>query len=101
MTTSRKLVAGNWKMNLLREEAHALTVEIKGMMTTDVSPGSKIILFPPFVHLASIVQLCSDNTQIAVGAQDCSEFKAGAYTGQVSEDMIKSCGATHVLIGHS
>ncbi|MFN5356491.1 MAG: triose-phosphate isomerase [Bacteroidota bacterium] len=101
MTTSRKLVAGNWKMNLLREEALALTAEIKGMMTTDVSSACQIILFPPFVHLTSIVQLCSDNTRIAVGAQDCSEFSVGAYTGQVSAEMIKSCGATHVLIGHS
>ena len=88
-------------MNLLREEALALTAEIKGMMTTDVSSACQIILFPPFVHLTSIVQLCSDNTRIAVGAQDCSEFSVGAYTGQVSAEMIKSCGATHVLIGHS
>lgn len=88
-------------MNLLRDEALALTAEINGMMTTDVSPACQIILFPPFIHLTSIAQMCSNNSQIAVGAQDCSEFKNGAYTGQVSADMIKSCGATHVLIGHS
>ena len=88
-------------MNLLREEALALTAEIKGMMSTDISANSQIILFPPFVHIASVAQLCSDDTRIHVGAQDCSAYKQGAFTGQVSASMIRSCGATHVLIGHS
>jgi triosephosphate isomerase len=101
MNPSRKIIAGNWKMNLLREEALALTAEIKGMMSTDISVNSQIILFPPFVHITSVAQLCSDDTRIHVGAQDCSAYRQGAFTGQVSASMIRSCGATHVLIGHS
>lgn len=98
---TRKMVAGNWKMNLNRQEAQALVVEITGMLQDEVSAEKQVVLFPPFVHIGAAVQLCSGETRIAVGAQNCSDKESGAYTGEVSAGMLKSAGCRYVLIGHS
>jgi triosephosphate isomerase len=58
-------------------------------------------LIPPFIHINAVSKLVSDNSRIAVGAQNCSNHKSGAYTGEVSVDMLKSCGTTYVIVGHS
>jgi triosephosphate isomerase len=96
----KKIVAGNWKMNGSREEAMKLTVEIRDMVGDLNNINTGIILAPSFVHLASVVQLLKD-TSIGVAAQNCSSESSGAYTGEVSAQMIASTGATHVIIGHS
>ena len=61
----------------------------------------KVILFPSFIHLGAIVQLCNGDSRIHVGAQNCNDHAAGAYTGEIAASMIQSYGANHVLIGHS
>jgi triosephosphate isomerase len=98
---ARKIVAGNWKMNLNRDEAFALVSEITGMLKDEESRDLKVILFPSFIHLGAIVQLCHGDSRIHVGAQNCNDHAAGAYTGEISAGMIQSYGANHVLIGHS
>lgn len=98
---ARKIVAGNWKMNLNRDEAFALVSEITGMLKDEESRDLKVILFPSFIHLGAIVQLCNGDSRIHVGAQNCSDHAAGAYTGEIAASMIQSYGANHVLIGHS
>lgn len=98
---SRKLVAGNWKMNLQKDEAHALIAEILGMLNDEVSSDKKVILFPSFVHIGAAVQLCSADKRIAIGAQNCSDKISGALTGEVSAAMLRSIGCKYVLIGHS
>jgi triosephosphate isomerase len=98
---ARKIVAGNWKMNLNRDEAFALVSEITGMLKDEESRDLKVILFPTFIHLGAIVQLCAGDPRIHVGAQNCSEHASGAFTGEVAASMIKSYGGTHVLVGHS
>ncbi len=98
---SRKLVAGNWKMNLVREEAQWIFSEIYGMVQDEVRPETRVLIFPPFVHIGFLAQLAAADKRIGIGAQNCSEHASGAYTGEVSAAMIRSVGGTHVLVGHS
>lgn len=98
---SGKMVAGNWKMNLNRQEAQSLVVEITGMLQDEVSAEKQVVLFPPFVHIGAVAQLCAGESRISVGAQNCSNKESGAYTGEVSAGMLKSAGCRYVLIGHS
>lgn len=96
-----KIVAGNWKMNKDFEEGLSLASEIIPMVESEASLGVQVILFPPFVHLHAISSLVKGNSHMYVGGQDCSMHGSGAYTGEVSATMLKSAGASHVLIGHS
>ncbi len=101
----KKIVAGNWKMNTNVDEGKKLSQEIcemikkKPLKTIYGSPG--VILFPPFVHIIEIAKIIKDVEGVFVGAQNCYSELSGAYTGEISAPMIKSAGATHVLIGHS
>jgi triosephosphate isomerase len=96
----KKIVAGNWKMNGLKQDAQALTSEICGMLKDEVMTDHTVILAPPFPFLGLVAQLC-DDSRIHVAAQNCSDKPSGAFTGEVSPAMIRSAGATHVIIGHS
>lgn len=96
----KRIVAGNWKMNGTREEALKLTTEIRDMIKSEGAGGVEIVLAPPFVHIAAVAHIaCADGIHVA--AQNCSSEPKGAYTGEVSAAMLKSVGATHVIIGHS
>jgi triosephosphate isomerase len=92
-----KIVAGNWKMNTDLPEALNLVKQIvQGQSNKDVIK----VFFPPFPFLKEV----SDKANAGgfyTGAQDCSEHEKGAYTGEVSASMIRSCDARYVLIGHS
>jgi triosephosphate isomerase len=92
----RKLVAGNWKMNLTRASALALVDAIRAAP----GDGHDVAIFPPCVYLAEVVARAA-GSRVRVGAQDCSEHEQGAYTGEVSAPMLADVGATHVLVGHS
>ena len=95
----KKIVAGNWKMNTNFNEALELLNFIQINSTT--SPYVEKILFPPFAFIKSIKDALSITNNIKIGAQNCSEFKFGAFTGEVSADMLKSISCDYVLIGHS
>ena len=97
----KKVVAGNWKMNLLKVEAIMLASTIVKLFKEEVSVNSSVILSPPFVHLSNVAEIIKNDTRITLAAQNCSDKKSGAYTGEVSAAMIKSVGATSVIIGHS
>jgi len=60
-----------------------------------------VVLGTPFIHLSSVSKLVNRNPNLHVSAQDCSTHTSGAYTGEISVDMIQSTGANHVIIGHS
>jgi len=98
---SRKLIAGNWKMNLVRQDAQALVAEIIGMFEDEEPRDIKIAVIPSFVHIGLLSNQVAGFKRIGIGAQDCSIYDAGAYTGEVSAAMIKSAGASYVLVGHS
>lgn len=91
----RKIIAGNWKMNLLLEEAIDLFEQLNVLKESK----SRIIVFPSFLYLGSFYNKFQGI--IEMGAQNCSQFDSGAYTGDVSSAMIKSIGVNNVLVGHS
>lgn len=95
----KKIVAGNWKMNT--------TPAVGLKLANDVSNSSKsvpqdveLIIAPPFTHIAQIAQSLA-NSRVKVAAQNCAAWEKGAYTGEVSAEMIASSGATHIILGHS
>ena len=95
----KKIVAGNWKMNTLPAEGVALA---KGVAAGrgEVCECVNFIVCPPFTHLHSVIETLKD-TNIAVGAQDCATEVNGAYTGEVSAEMIAALGCKYVILGHS
>lgn len=98
----KKIVAGNWKMNKTLEEASALSAEVSGMVEDEVKGGNaRIILCVPFPYLVPLKNQLGKNTRIELGAQNCSEHEAGAYTGEVSAAMLRSMGIPYVILGHS
>lgn len=97
----QKIVAGNWKMNKTLEEANILASEIAGMVADEVKGDVKVIFCVPFPYLLPIKNQLGNNSRIVIGAQNCSEHEAGAYTGEVSAPMLKSMGVPYVILGHS
>lgn len=97
----KKIVAGNWKMNKNLEEGLQLTSEVVNMVKDEVSGQVEVVLCTPFVHLSPIAKLLGGNKKVMLGAQNCSEHASGAYTGEVSADMLKSVGVQFVIVGHS
>ena len=95
----KQIVAGNWKMNTTPEAGIALVEMIKEL-SVSVPNDVEIIVSPPFTHLYSIASSLK-NSRIKVGSQNCAAWEKGAYTGEVSVDMVSSVGASHVIIGHS
>ena len=94
----QKIVAGNWKMHKNAEETEDLLNELIDKLPNDVE--AQIIVAPTFINLASAVDHL-EFTNIAVAAQNMSQFESGAYTGEISADMLKSIGVNIVIIGHS
>ncbi len=97
----KKIIAGNWKMNKTFEEGLALVTEITGMIKDEYNGSAEVVLIPPFTHINAVSQLAANSKNISTGAQNCSNHASGAYTGEVSAAMIKSVGATYIIIGHS
>jgi triosephosphate isomerase len=96
-----KIVAGNWKMNKNLEEGITLASEVVHIVKDEVMDDVKVILCPPFIHLNSVAGIIGESEKVFVGAQNCSDHESGAYTGEVSVDMLRSVGAEYVIIGHS
>ena len=95
----KNIVAGNWKMNKTLDEGLALAKDVNELLKgTDLK--CDVILGTPFIHLASVAKVV-DPSKIAISAQNCADKEAGAYTGEVSAAMVKSTGASYVILGHS
>lgn len=93
----RPLVMGNWKMHGTRDSVRQLlkdSAEAGGALTADV------VVCPAYVHLQLALDLC-EGTAVSVGAQDCSHMAAGAFTGEVSAEMLLDLGCRWVILGHS
>ncbi|MCL2105257.1 MAG: triose-phosphate isomerase [Kiritimatiellaeota bacterium] len=92
-----KIVAGNWKMNKTASETAALIDEIiKATAGTHV----EVVVCPPFTSLKDAAAACT-GSHVKLGAQNVHWEVSGAYTGEVSAEMLKELGVTHVIIGHS
>lgn len=100
----QKIVAGNWKMNLTKEEAQSLTSEIVGMSNDELATNQKnvkLILCPPFIHISTIKSLFKNSKNIHLGAQNVASKEKGAYTGEISAQMLADYQVEYVIIGHS
>ncbi len=95
----KKIVAGNWKMNMNLQDGVALAKELNETLTVN-KPNCGVVICTPFIHLASIAQFLNQDV-IGLGAENCADKEKGAYTGEVSAEMVKSTGAQYVILGHS
>lgn len=96
----KTIIAGNWKMNKTAEEAQGLVSEIVNIHRDEINNGAEVVIIPPFVHLSGTYSLIK-NSDVKLGAQNCSEHESGAYTGEISAGMLVSYNASYVIIGHS
>lgn len=91
----RKYICGNWKMNKISSEALAFANKINDFRFENVD----VLIAPSFVSLESFTKSVKDKIEVA--AQNVSEFEDGAFTGEVSANMLKDIGVKNVIIGHS
>jgi triosephosphate isomerase len=96
----KKIVAGNWKMNLNLQEGKSLVEGILAGLPM-LNESKEVVLCPPFIHLGQTATQLDEYEHIYLGAQNCSSEASGAYTGEVSAAMLQSVGAQYVIIGHS
>mgnify|MGYP002624545261 CR=1 FL=1 len=94
-----KMVAGNWKMNKNLQEGVALATELKEALAA-AKPNCAVVIGTPFIHLATVAQIIKDSP-IKLAAENCADKASGAYTGEVSAEMVKSTGAEYCILGHS
>ncbi|AAN54270.1 triose-phosphate isomerase [Shewanella xiamenensis] len=104
MALRRPMVAGNWKMNGSAALAQELFKKFASKLQND---SAEVVLCPPSIYLESVRQLLEANKEaldgslVRMGAQNLSQHDFGAYTGEVSGQMLKDCGCRYVIIGHS
>ncbi len=96
--TRKPIIAGNWKMHMTVPEAFELVGGI--IPACSNKPGVEVVLGPAYTALAAVAGAVHGKG-IGVAAQNCHHEPKGAYTGEVSVDMLKDAGCTHVIIGHS
>lgn len=96
----KTIIAGNWKMNKVADEAMGLVSEIVNIHRDEVNNNAEVVIIPPFIHLSAVSSLMK-NSAVKLGAQNCSEHESGAYTGEISAAMLKSYNVQYVIIGHS
>jgi len=94
----KTIIAGNWKMNKTLTETRSFAEEIKPELGKH--KWCEVVLCVPFVNIQAAVRLFKD-TRVAIGAETCHYENHGAYTGEVTAEMLKEVGAKYVIIGHS
>ncbi len=93
----KKIVAGNWKMNTQLKEGMELAKAVEKLEKEKTS-DALVIIAPPYTHLSRVNDLIQG---VKLSAQNCASEESGAYTGEVSPDMLKSVGTEYVILGHS
>ncbi|RYZ28110.1 MAG: triose-phosphate isomerase [Chitinophagaceae bacterium] len=96
----KQIAAANWKMNLTIDNGEALLNDI---LKENIQPGEngQVVFAVPFPYLIKMNEKLGGREKYAVAAQNCSNKKSGAYTGEVSVEMLNSIGINYVVIGHS
>ena len=97
----RRIIAGNWKMNKTLAEGLSLASEVVNIANDEVPSNVSVVLCTPAIHLAQVSSIIKDANCVSLGAQNMSEHESGAYTGDISADMLKSVGVNFVILGHS
>ena len=95
----KNIVAGNWKMNYNVEQTQQLINDLKTSLE-QVTYSARVLVAPTFVNLSAAVS-STKGTSIEVAAQNVHQAESGAYTGEISADMLQSIGVKTVIIGHS
>ncbi|MEE9334412.1 MAG: triose-phosphate isomerase [Granulosicoccaceae bacterium] len=90
------MVAGNWKLNGSRESG----IDLANSVAKGLDGQADVLICPGFAHLADVSNAIK-GSGLLLGAQNCSAFEAGAYTGEVAPGMLVEFGCTHVIVGHS
>ncbi len=93
------LIAGNWKMNLTVDQSIEFTRKLISALKK-IEKNRTVMIAPPFTSLYTISNLIK-GSEIILGAQNINDNSSGAYTGEISADMLKNCGVSYVIIGHS
>jgi triosephosphate isomerase len=96
----KNIVAGNWKMNMNLLEGLALAKEVSELVEKDANNGVEVVLGTPFIHLSE-VNKAVNKAKIKIAAQNCAKEVSGAYTGEISAEMIKSTSSDYIILGHS
>ena len=94
----KKVMAGNWKMNKTATDGAALVAEISAVVGKETSID--IVLCPPFTALESVGRAL-EGSAMKLGAQNMHPEKSGAYTGEISAEMLRTLYVSHVILGHS
>src|SRR5579864_2157748 len=97
MAARRKLIAGNWKMNGLKADGLALARDIAAR---GAAPDCDLLVCPPATLLAAVGDVLSGSV-LALGGQDCAAAENGAFTGDISAEMLRDAGCAYVILGHS
>ncbi len=95
----RKIVAGNWKMNTMPSEGVELAKAVAAKVG-EVCSCVEFIVCPPFTHISGVVAAL-EGSAVSVGSQNCAAETKGAYTGEVSAQMVAATGCKYVILGHS
>ena len=96
----QKIVAGNWKCNTNLQEGVELAKAVDTIVASEGADDVVVVLGTPFTHITKVVETVNTD-RIGVAAQNCAAEAKGAYTGEVSAEMVKSTGAEYVILGHS
>ena len=95
----KNIVAGNWKMNTNVAEGIELAKAVVAK-SSEVPASVKLIVAPPFTHLVPVSEIVKGSV-VGLSAQNCADKEKGAYTGEVSADMLVSAGCEYTILGHS
>jgi triosephosphate isomerase (TIM) len=98
----KKIVAGNWKMNLLPAQGAALIADVNALQPI-IAENNVVVFCTPFTHFTAAKQSikAGNHANVLLGAQNCYHQASGAFTGEISLDMLQDCGVQAVIIGHS
>ena len=96
-----KIVVANWKMHKDFNEGLQLATEVARRLSKPGPHTAQVILLVPFIHLEAISKLLPVTGSLHLGAQNCHAYASGAFTGEIAAPMLRSVGATFVLVGHS
>ncbi|MEE1654071.1 triose-phosphate isomerase [Brachymonas sp. G13] len=94
----RKMIAGNWKMNGNLAANEAL---VQGILAGIGEPACDVVVCPPGIYVAQVQALLAGQDKVALGVQNVSQHQNGAYTGDVSAEMLKEFGVRYAIVGHS
>lgn len=97
----QKIIAANWKMHKIRPQAAQTAAQLSQALANGTPKGHLVVVFPPYTDISTVADAFSGVANLAVGGQNFYPEQQGAFTGEISIDMLRDAGAVWVLVGHS